>query len=74
MKSTLEVAIKANGLETEIRNMVYHLVRSNGKSDPKSPIQVRKLQLLLYLCQIRKIVGFWFKSIYLFLTMLRRIR
>lgn len=42
MKSTLEVAIKANGLETEIRNMVYHLVRRNGKGDPKSPVQVRK--------------------------------
>lgn len=39
MKRTLEQAIKANGLETEIRNIVFHLLRSVNKSDNKNPMQ-----------------------------------
>lgn len=39
MKRTLEQAIKANGLETEIRNTVFHLLRSVAKSDNKNPMQ-----------------------------------
>lgn len=35
MKKTLETVIKSSGLETEIRNIVYHLVRSNGKVETK---------------------------------------
>lgn len=35
MKKTLETVIKTSGLETEIRNIIYHLVRSNGKVDTK---------------------------------------
>ncbi|XP_055591767.1 TBC1 domain family member 19-like isoform X2 [Uranotaenia lowii] len=38
MKHTLEEAIKANGLETEIRNIIFHLIRNTVKSDTKSPI------------------------------------
>lgn len=33
MKTTLETAIKANGLETEIRNIVYHQIRSTIKTE-----------------------------------------
>lgn len=33
LKRTLEEAIKANGLDTEIRNIVYHLLRSSGKCE-----------------------------------------
>lgn len=39
MKRTLEQAIKANGLDTEIRNIVFHLLRSVNKSDDKNPMQ-----------------------------------
>lgn len=39
MKRTLEQAIKANGLETEIRNMVFHLLRASNKTDTKNPVQ-----------------------------------
>lgn len=35
MKSTLEAAIKFHGLDTDIRNIVYHLIRSSGKAEPK---------------------------------------
>lgn len=46
MKRTLEQAIKSNGLETEIRNIVYHLLRASNKTDPKNPVQcVRHLFL-----------------------------
>lgn len=44
MKRTLEHAIKENGLETEIRNIVYQLLRVSNKSDAKNPVQfVRNL-------------------------------
>uniref|UniRef100_A0A1Q3G5C7 Rab-GAP TBC domain-containing protein n=1 Tax=Culex tarsalis TaxID=7177 RepID=A0A1Q3G5C7_CULTA len=36
MKHTLEAAIKANGLETEIRNVIYHLIRNSLKPEPKA--------------------------------------
>lgn len=39
MKRTLEQAIKANGLETEIRNITYHLLRASNKCDIKNPVQ-----------------------------------
>lgn len=35
MKSTLQTAIKNTGLETEIRNIVYHLIRSSSGSSTK---------------------------------------
>lgn len=35
MKRTLEQAIKSNGLDTEIRNIVYHLLRNSNKIDTK---------------------------------------
>ncbi|XP_055639366.1 TBC1 domain family member 19 isoform X2 [Toxorhynchites rutilus septentrionalis] len=35
MKHTLEAAIKSNGLETEIRNVIYHLIRNSLKSEAK---------------------------------------
>jgi hypothetical protein len=35
MKSTLEAAIKSNGLEVEIRNIVFHLIRTTLKNDIK---------------------------------------
>ncbi|XP_050077496.1 TBC1 domain family member 19 [Anopheles maculipalpis] len=35
MKQTLESAIKANGLEIEIRNVIYHLIRNTVKSDTR---------------------------------------
>lgn len=38
LKSTLEQAMKTNGLETDIRNIVFHLIRSSIKSDGKSAI------------------------------------
>lgn len=36
MKATLESAIKGNGLETEIRNIVFHLIRNSFKNEIKS--------------------------------------
>lgn len=39
MKSTLEAAIKANGLETDIRNLIFHLIRSTIKHEIKSALQ-----------------------------------
>lgn len=33
IKRTLEEAIKSNGLDTEIRNIVYHLLRSSVKCE-----------------------------------------
>ncbi|KAG4073830.1 hypothetical protein HA402_014035 [Bradysia odoriphaga] len=36
IKSTLQVAILANGLDTDIRNIVYHLIRSTLKNEFKS--------------------------------------
>lgn len=38
MKHTLEAAIKANGLETEIRNVIYHLIRNSLKPEPKASV------------------------------------
>ncbi|XP_062706278.1 TBC1 domain family member 19 isoform X2 [Aedes albopictus] len=38
MKHTLEAAIKANGLETEIRNVIYHLIRNSLKVEPKPTV------------------------------------
>lgn len=38
LKTTLEQAMKTNGLETDIRNIVFHLIRSSIKSDGKSAI------------------------------------
>ncbi|XP_053695784.1 TBC1 domain family member 19 [Sabethes cyaneus] len=35
MRHTLEAAIKSNGLETEIRNVIYHLIRNSLKADSK---------------------------------------
>lgn len=39
MKRTLEAAMQANGMETQIRNIIYHLVRSNGKVELKPGAQ-----------------------------------
>lgn len=36
MKGTLEVAIRSNGLETEIRDIVYHLIRNSVKTELKN--------------------------------------
>lgn len=39
MKVSLEAAIKENGLETDIRNIVFHLIRSQVKQEIKSNLQ-----------------------------------
>lgn len=39
MKHTLELAMKRNGLETEIRNIVFHLIRNSIKNESKLPMQ-----------------------------------
>lgn len=39
MKRTLEQAIKTNGLETDIRNIVFQLLRASNKCDTKNPVQ-----------------------------------
>lgn len=39
MKHTLELAMKRNGLETEIRNIVFHLIRNSIKNEAKLPMQ-----------------------------------
>lgn len=39
MKHTLEVAMKRNGLETEIRNIVFHLIRTSIKNEVKLTMQ-----------------------------------
>lgn len=36
MKYTLEVAIRSNGLETEIRDIVFHLIRNSVKTELKN--------------------------------------
>lgn len=36
MKRTLEEAIKSSGLQTEIRNIVYHLIRNAPKCEMRS--------------------------------------
>lgn len=46
MKRTLEHAIKANGLETEIRNMVFYLLRTLTKTDPKTPVLCVRFDVL----------------------------
>lgn len=52
MKRTLEQAIKANGLDTEIRNIVFHLLRASAKGDTKNPIQcVRDATELPNICE-----------------------
>lgn len=38
MKNTLEMVIKANGLETEIRDIVYHQIRSSVKTELRNTI------------------------------------
>lgn len=45
LKRTLEQAIRVNGLETEIRNIVYHVLRASNKYENKLSTQcVRKMQ------------------------------
>jgi hypothetical protein len=39
MKTTLEQAMKKHGLETEIRNIVFHLIRNSIKNDIKFSMQ-----------------------------------
>ncbi|KAG5675845.1 hypothetical protein PVAND_005715 [Polypedilum vanderplanki] len=39
MKNTLEQAMKKHGLETEIRNIVFHLIRNSIKSEVKFSMQ-----------------------------------
>lgn len=39
MKHTLEQAMKRNGLETEIRNIVFHLIRTSIKNEAKLTMQ-----------------------------------
>lgn len=39
MKHTLELAMKRNGLETEIRNIVFHLIRTSIKNEVKLSMQ-----------------------------------
>ncbi|XP_037926548.1 TBC1 domain family member 19 isoform X2 [Hermetia illucens] len=39
MRTTLEDAIRATGLEIEIRNILFHLIRSSVKSELKASIQ-----------------------------------
>lgn len=36
LRNSLEDTIKATGLDTELRNIVYHLVRNSAKSDTSS--------------------------------------
>lgn len=43
MKHTLEVAMKRNGLETEIRNIVFHLIRTSIKNEVKLTMQTVRL-------------------------------
>lgn len=38
MKATLEAAIKEHGLETDIRNLVFHLIRNTVKQEIKSSL------------------------------------
>lgn len=45
MKTTLEAAIKANGLETDIRNLIFHLIRSTIKQEIKSSLQPVRFSL-----------------------------
>lgn len=46
MKHTLEQAMKKNGLETEIRNIVFHLIRNSIKSDTKLTMQTVSFKTL----------------------------
>lgn len=39
MKNTLEAAIRANGLDTDIRNIVFQLIRNTVKAEFKSTLQ-----------------------------------
>lgn len=50
MKRTLEQAIRANGLETDIRNIVFHLLRAANKNDTKNPIQCVSNLFVVFLC------------------------
>lgn len=43
MKHTLEQAMKRNGLETEIRNIVFHLIRTSIKNEVKLSMQTVSL-------------------------------
>lgn len=36
LRNTLEDAIKTTGLDTELRNIIYHLVRTSVKNDNSS--------------------------------------
>lgn len=44
MKTTLEMAIKGNGLETEIRNIVFHLIRNTLKAEMKTTMLSVRLE------------------------------
>lgn len=45
MKNTLEQAMKKHGLETEIRNIVFHLIRTSIKSDAKFSMQAVSINI-----------------------------
>lgn len=48
MKSTLDAAIKFHGLDTDIRNIVYHLIRKSSKAEPRiSSVVVRFFTMFL---------------------------
>lgn len=54
IKKTLESVIKTSGLETDIRNIVYHLVRNNGKVEQKPGAQAVNLELHAFImCKIK---------------------
>lgn len=46
MKQTLEQAMKKHGIETEIRNIVFHLIRSSIKSEVKLSMQTVSLKFI----------------------------
>lgn len=50
MKHTLEQAMKRNGLETEIRNIVFHLIRTSIKNEVKLTMQTVRCLKLVKIC------------------------
>lgn len=48
MKRTLEEAIKSSGLDIEIRNIIYHLIRNTPKGDIKPLSQTVRSNCILF--------------------------
>lgn len=50
MKASLEIAIRRHGLETDVRNIIYHMIRSTVKTEVKNLVQaVSNLILIRYI-------------------------